>query len=330
MKRTVFPLAFITTLLTLMLAESLLVDSAYANFMPLNIPPHSIEITADGNVTGTDNITRVGTTYEFNANISGSIVVSCDNITINGNGYSLTGNGDSIGFFLEGRQNVTIRNVTISNFRDGIAFSYYRDMYSDCKNNIIIASNITNNKWGVYCYQSRNITISGNVISNNSKHGISTFNSGELQIYGNTLSENNVAVRFTYCQDSLVYGNNFINNANQTSVDPESNSGLIYGWSTIKWSNRRLGNFWSDYNGADANKDGIGDTSYMINDNNTDLYPLIAPLTAPPPEPQPEPEQFPTLQVTAISAVSAVTVVAGLLVYFKKRKRSTDSRLLQD
>jgi parallel beta-helix repeat protein len=320
MKRKALVLTLIPTLLTLALVETLLVDSVYANFMPLNIPPHSIEITTDGNVTGTDNIKHIGTTYEFTANISGNIVVLCDNITINGNGYSLTGNGDSTGIFLEGRQNTTIKNLTISNFEDGIVYSYYREMYSDCRNNALIANNITNNKWGVYCYFAKNIVISGNVISNNSNTGISPFDSGEIQIYGNTLSENNVAVRFTHLENSNVYGNNFINNANQTNVDPESKSGGSFGWSTINWDNRRLGNFWSDYEGTDANKDGICDIPYIIDGNNTDHYPLMAPLTAPPPEPQPEPEPFPTMIVAAVSAISAVTVVAGLLVYFKKRK----------
>ncbi len=324
MKRKALALTLIPTLLTLALVETLLVDSAYANFMPLNIPPHSIEIMADGNVTGTENIKRIGTDYEFTANISGSIVVLCDNIIINGNGYSLTGNGASSGIFLEGRQDITIRNLTISNFEDGIVYSYYREMFSDCKNNALIANNIINNKWGVYCYFAKNIVISGNVISNNSKTGISTFDSAQIQIYGNTLSENNVAVRFTHLENSNVYGNDFINNANQTSVDPESKRGDNFGWSTINWNNGRLGNFWSDHEGADANKDGICDIPYIIDGNNTDHYPLMAPLIvplSPSPEPQPaEPEPFPTTMV--IAPVASVAVAGmGLLVYFKKRKR---------
>src|SRR4030043_108500 len=329
MKKTVFAKALISTLLALALVETMLVASAYANFMPLNIPPHSIEITADGDVTGTDNIRRIDADYEFTSNIIGSIVVFCDDITINGNGYSLTGNGDSTGFFLEGGKNVTIKNVTISNFTHGIIYSYYREMYiaspdynadSDCKNNALIANSIINNKWGVYCYFAQNITLSGNAISENSEMGISIFDSGQILIYGNTLSENSVAVRFTNCDNSNVYGNNFINNANQTSVDPESNSGLVFGWSTINWNNGRLGNFWSDYEGVDLYKDGVGDAPYIIDDKNTDRYPLMAPLTVPLPE-KPQTEPFPTVPVLTASIVTAVAVAAGLLVYFRKHKR---------
>ena len=314
-------IALILTLLTLALVEKLLVDSAYANFMPLTIPAHSIEITADGNVTGTNNIKRIGTYYEFTANISGSIVVLCNNITINGNGHSLTGNGASSGIFLEGRQDITVKNLTISNFKDGVTFSYYREMFSDCKNIALIANKIINNEWGVYCYFAQNITISGNSISNNSKHGISTFDSAQIQIYGNTLSENNVAVRFTHLENSNVYGNNFINNANQTNVDPESKSGGSFGWSTINWNNGRLGNFWSDHEGAEADKDGICDMPYIIDGNNTDHYPLTAPLIVPSSlEPQPELEPFPATLVVASVATVAI-VCAGLLFYFKKHQK---------
>jgi len=47
--------------------------------------------------------------------------------------------------------------------------------------------------------------------------------------------------------------------------------------------------------------------------------PSPSPTASPSPEPQPEPEPFPTVPLLAVSAV-AITVVAALLVYFKKRK----------
>jgi hypothetical protein len=37
------------------------------------------------------------------------------------------------------------------------------------------------------------------------------------------------------------------------------------------------GNYWSDYNDTDLNGDGIGDTPYIIDTNNTDRYPLMSP-----------------------------------------------------
>jgi len=39
------------------------------------------------------------------------------------------------------------------------------------------------------------------------------------------------------------------------------------------------GNYWSDYNGTDTNYDGIGETPYEVDANNTDRYPLVRPYT---------------------------------------------------
>jgi nitrous oxidase accessory protein NosD len=294
-----------------------------ANFMPLNIPPHGIEITADGNVTGTESIMRRDADYEFTGNISGNIVVFCDNITINGNGYWLEGNGDFYGIFLEGRKNVTVKNLTISNFEYGAAFSYGAGLDGECKDHRLIANNIINNKWGIYCYHVSNITIYGNLLANNSNIGISNFNSEQIQIYGNTLADNNASIRFTYCHNNNVYGNSFINNTS-IKIDAESKSGLVFGWSTINWNNKRLGNFWSDYTGIDANKDGIGDTPYTIDSNNTDHYPLMSPINDSSLIQtliDSEPETPLGIILTAVIVVVLAVLSAVFLLYRKKHRR---------
>jgi hypothetical protein len=101
------------------------------------------------------------------------------------------------------------------------------------------------------------------------------------------------------------------------------------------------GNYWSDYNGTDLNLDGLGDTPYLVFENDTDHYPLLAPFssidvqpipTVSPspepastptssPEPQPAAMPYPATLVTG-SAVAAAAVSFGLLFYFNKGKKA--------
>lgn len=57
------------------------------------------------------------------------------------------------------------------------------------------------------------------------------------------------------------------------------NQTFVYNTTTNRWDNGYPsgGNHWSDYTGADINGDGIGDTPYIVDANNTDHYPLMTP-----------------------------------------------------
>jgi hypothetical protein len=60
-----------------------------------------------------------------------------------------------------------------------------------------------------------------------------------------------------------------VNNTNQVYV-------AANGYSPINsWDNGMEGNYWSNYVGVDSNLDGIGDTPYVIDANNTDHFPLM-------------------------------------------------------
>jgi len=124
----------------------------------------TIYIRADGSVEGTTLISSVdNVTYTFTDNIYDEIVVERDNIVVDGAGCTLQGTGIGTGIDLDGRSNVTIKNMEIK------AFSYGIYLY-DSSNNTISGNNITNNNYGILLLHSSNNILRNNVMVNNSRN----------------------------------------------------------------------------------------------------------------------------------------------------------------
>ncbi len=131
---------------------------------------------------------------------------------------------------------------------------------------------------------------------------------------------------------STIYNNNFIGNTYQITTFHEEHE-IDY------FDNGKEGNYWSDYNGTDADGDGIGDTPYVIDDNRQDRYPLMAPfdissVTVEPPEwassptPTPTPIDTQSLPTTLLVAVAIIACVFGfgLIINIVTGKRKSSNR----
>jgi len=182
------------------------------------------------------------------ANEEGIYLDSSSNNTVSGNtATEQTSNATGI-YLVSSNYNTVVENNATANVV-GI------NLISS-NNNTVSDNNATANSIGIYIYSSSNSTVSGNDASANSGDGI----------YLDSSSNNNI------------YHNNFIGNAAQAYVDSASVGNA--------WDNGYPsgGNYWSDYNGTDSSSgphqnvtgsDGIGDTPYVIDANNTDEYPLM-------------------------------------------------------
>ncbi len=210
---------------------------------------------------------------------------------------------------------------------------------------ITISNNqILNNSYGISLYDTSNVDIFENSITNNNRYDALESEFGETYGFGisfgwscnNTSIHDNLVGKNPYGfylanvqltdkmgnnyqgSNNLIFRNNIIGNSKNAYVStifPNNVTGLsnfVNGTAQVLWDNGNTGNYWSDYNG-------VG--SYVINNNNIDHHPLTQPVSISS-TPTVEPNFSPLLMVTAIAIVLLVVATVSLLVYRRHRKNS--------
>ncbi len=190
----------------------------------------------------------------------------CKNITIEENYI----NGHRDGIYLEFVRSSWInKNESENNLRYGLHFMF-SDSCSYSKNvfkhngagvavmytkNVEMISNRFENNWGGASYGILLKDITDSKIEDNyfykNSSGIYIEGSNRIDIYNNQFIENGWAIRLmANSMDNMFRNNNFIGN----SFDVATNSSRNY--------NEFNNNYWSEYNGYDIDKNGIGDVPY--------------------------------------------------------------------
>jgi parallel beta-helix repeat protein len=238
-----------------------------SDFWLVKLTPSPIHICADGSIApSAAPIIRSGDVYTLTDTVYASafrgIVIERNNTTLDGAGYLLHGTGDDTGVLVQGRNNVTIKNITIRTFSCGINLS-------DSLNNSIQTNDVRNCEMGIGLFDfSSGNSISGNNMTAIKGYGIHIDSSSSNVLTGNNILDNDGGIRLLQCTN-LVYHNNFINNSAQVSTLDSMNV----------WDNGYPsgGNYWSDYVGVDVDGDGIGDSPYVADAGNQDNHPLMTP-----------------------------------------------------
>jgi parallel beta-helix repeat protein len=269
---------------------------AYYGEYPMMVERHIIVVEAD-------NVVIKGFTFLYG-------YIGC---YVKGSGCLITENNFvecSDGVALERSNNTVSNNYCVGQADAGI-------VVHGCDNNVIISNIVQNSAFaGIYVFSGSGNTVVenevancldigividwfsvSNLVANNNVsmngYGTSTdrppiFNSGiALSMFSesniirnNCIFENRYGMFQRRADNNFIYHNSFINN--QCQELDESGS------STNIWDNGYPdgGNYWSDYVGFDEKRgpyqnltgtDGIGDTPYAIDGNNTDHYPLMRP-----------------------------------------------------
>jgi parallel beta-helix repeat protein len=258
----------------------------------------TIYIKADGSIDppSAPILTTDNMVYSFVGDIYDQIVVEKNDIVIDGTSHTVKGSKTGNGFTLYSVTNITLTNINIKDFAYGIYLesssynSIYRnnvsgndydgiEVYFSSDFNNITENTIEGNGWfGVGIHYSNNNTLSGNRIINNDD-GMDLYDASGTIISNNRITGcGEFGIGLYLSSDNSIFLNCFANNTQHIYSESVTNN----------WDNGYPsgGNYWESNEGKDEERgpnqdetgsDGIFDTTYTIDTNNIDRYPLTKP-----------------------------------------------------
>jgi hypothetical protein len=237
----------------------------------------NIGIKSDGTVEPeTEFIKRDGNVYTLTNDLvrNYAIKIQCSNIIFDGAGRVVNGGPLSSGYragndglSLQDVTNVTVRDLEISGFDD---FDVSIENCSSCIIQRVKANtfNIDSSHLNII----KESKIAGN--DRNVQAAIIMCFSNNNKFYRNNIN----GIKVIGSDSNIFFENNIV--FQHTHIFGGSENNL--------WDNYSVGNYWSNYltkypDASEVGNTGIGDTPYVIDANNIDHYPLMAPVdnTAP-------------------------------------------------
>jgi parallel beta-helix repeat protein len=223
---------------------------------------------------------------------------------------------DTGGILVESSSGTNVSGNTVTNDHTGIQIedSFYSTVSSNnvanntnrgilllsSSNTAVFGNTLTGNYYGVDLESSSGSIVSGNRFVHNSLCLTFSHSNGNT-VFENNITESYIALGLNSSSGNTVFGNTITNNDRGIFIQSSSNNVFYHNnfvniLQVVEEDSRGAwersypsgGNHWSDYTGVDvksgpnqdqSGSDGIGDTPYVIDNNNTDHYPLMMPWT---------------------------------------------------
>ena len=228
-----------------------------------------------------------GKTCTLTTDISETIQIDSNGITLDGNRRTITGNYTGYGgVYIPDKINIVIKNLNIINFPVGIVLSRSNNntfidntfnlnrsgiaFYYSSGNTLVNNISGSNTYFGIYLSSSNDNTLVNNNISSN-QYGAAFFdNSLNNNFKENIVSNNNYGVYIRYSKNNKIYNNNFVNNLIQAEA---------YFYSTDNVFNMAMpvgGNYWNNFDTpaegcSDSNNNNFCDSPYYFSGGQDNL-----------------------------------------------------------
>jgi len=277
-------------------------------------PRARVFIRPNGNVDpASAPIQRNGNTYIFTGDVYAELTIEKADVVLDGAGYTLHGpyNGTQENLFVIGQGSdqvspgmqipssvgvdlagdaigLTIKNLNIMNFSIGT--------YIWTKNNTFVGNSVSECVVGVLLSGANN-SVTRNYVARN-----------EIGLFFGTTESGSVPLNLTVSHNS--FNNNIRQLGGCLCQEQYNASEPIH-----TWDDGKEGNYWSDYNGTDHNRDGIGDTAYVFDPQNEDRYPLmVSPIN----------QGIPVFTILLVVVAVITAIAVALIIWSIKRRKKTN------
>jgi len=218
-------------------------------------------VVSNNNLSGNDrgvlltlatNNTIVGNTVSAN-----TIGISVDSQAIDNRVWYNTIYGNDVGIFnWESNRNLIFSNTIYNNL--GFGIKDQESSYNEIRENSLFGN-------GLYLYDTTNISVEENTITNSTGEGIYIHQTDHCSIQDNTLFNNTVGIYISTFSSNNSVVDNFILNSTGYGIHciPETEDNIIYlnriaynlggnaydNGTNNQWNSTLIGNYWSDYSG---------------------------------------------------------------------------------